>query len=143
MMTGSVPLGTVASGLQHVERCEGGILFGATPILAVVPAPLLLVRESFIQKALPGWVVGFIGIALLMVSFMVTKASNHIPGIVGTFIGPLGHNWVAIHTRLQTMPKPKATSTGSVIFGAVIQIPLTFAVEAYLALARTRGQSRQ
>ncbi len=92
MMTGSVPLGTIASGRQHVERGEGGILFGATPILAVVPAPLFLVRESFIQKALPGWAAGFIGIALLMVSSMVTKASNHIPGIVVTLIVPLGHN---------------------------------------------------
>ena len=84
-------MGTVANGRQHLERVEGGIPFGATPILAVVPAPLFLARKSFIQKALPGGAVGLIGIALLMVSSVVTKASNHIPGIVVTLTSPLGY----------------------------------------------------
>ena len=139
VLTCAIPFGTVAWGQQHIESGMGGILFGTMPILAVLLAPLLLAEETFTRRALIGGVVGFAGIILLMGPSVVANAGDQILGIVVTFLGPMSHTLGAIYTRRQTDLNPRAMVTGSMIFGSVALVPLSFAVESPLTLSPGMG----
>lgn len=134
VLTGAIPFATVAWGQQHIESGMGGILFGTMPILAVVLAPLFLAEETFTRKALFGGVVGLAGIILLMGPSVLANAGDQILGIVITFLGPCSHTLGAIYARRQTDLKPQAMVTGSMIVATLFLVPLTFVVEAPLAL---------
>lgn len=134
LLTGAIPFGAISWGQQHIESGMGGILFGTMPILAVVLAPLFLEEESFNRRRLAGGVIGLAGIILLIGPSVLANAGDQVLGIIVTFMAPFSHTLGAIYARKQANLTPPAMATGQMLFGAVILVPLAFAVEAPLDL---------
>jgi len=134
MLTAAIPFGTIAWGQQYIESGMGGILFGTMPILSVVLAPIFLAEEIFTRKRLAGSVIGLVGIILLIGPSVLANASDQSLAIAITFLAPLSHTLGAIYARRQAGLTPPTMAAGQMIFGALILIPLAFAVETPLSL---------
>lgn len=140
LLTGAIPFGTISWGQQHIASGMGGILFGTMPILSVVLAPVFLAEETFTKRRLVGALIGFAGIVLLIGPSVLANAGDQVLGMFVTFLAPLSHTLGAIYARRQSAGlTPPTMATGQMLFGAVILIPLAFAVEQPLAMDPSPG----
>jgi drug/metabolite transporter (DMT)-like permease len=135
LLTGAIPFAAISWGQQHIASGMGGILFGTMPIMAVVLAPVFLAEETFTRRRLVGGVIGFAGIVLLIGPSVFANAGDQVLGMIVTFCGPLSHTLGAIYARKQTGLAPPVMTTGQMVFGGAILIPLAFAAEAPLSLS--------
>jgi drug/metabolite transporter (DMT)-like permease len=129
VMTAAIPFGTVAWGQQHIESGLAGILFGTSPIMSVILAPLFLKEESLTSRRLIGSIIGFIGIVVLIGPSVLANATDQILGGIITLLAPISHTLGAIYARHHPKLAPPAMATGQMIFGSIILLPLAFYFE--------------
>jgi drug/metabolite transporter (DMT)-like permease len=129
VLTAAIPFGTVAWGQQHIESGLAGILFGTSPIMSVILAPLFLKEESLTSRRLIGSIIGFIGIVVLIGPSVLANATDQILGGIITLLAPISHTLGAIYARHHPKLAPPAMATGQMIFGSIILLPLAFYFE--------------
>ena len=134
VLTAAILFGTVAWGQQHIESGLAGILFGTSPIISVILAPLFLKEESLTSRRLMGSIIGFIGIVVLIGPSVLANATDQILGGVITLLAPISHTLGAIYARHHPKLAPPAMATGQMIFGSIILLPLAFYFENSLEI---------
>ncbi|MFL2806990.1 MAG: DMT family transporter [Paracoccaceae bacterium] len=134
VLTAAIPFGTVAWGQQHIESGLAGILFGTSPIMSVILAPLFLKEERLTSRRLIGSIIGFIGIVILIGPSVLANATDQILGGLITLLAPISHTLGAIYARHHPKLAPPAMATGQMIFGSVILLPLAFYFENSLEI---------
>ena len=134
VLTAAIPFGTVAWGQQHIESGLAGILFGTSPIMSVILAPLFLKEESLTSRRLIGSIIGFIGIVVLIGPSVLANATDQILGGAITLLAPISHTLGAIYARHHPKLAPPAMATGQMIFGSIILLPLAFYFENSLEI---------
>ena len=129
VLTAAIPFGTVAWGQQHIESGLAGILFGTSPIMSVILAPLFLKEERLTSRRLIGSIIGFMGIVILIGPSVLANATDQLLGGLITLLAPISHTLGAIYARHHPKLAPPAMATGQMIFGSVILLPLAFYFE--------------
>lgn len=128
-VAGAVTL--LAWGQQHVSSAFAGITMGSIPLM-ILPLAYLFSRDEGIgARRILGFVVGFIGLAILIgpKAFQSSGADLESLGRLACIACCLMYAIGSIVTRRSPQMPPLAFAAGSLWVGAVILVPIAFWVE--------------
>ncbi len=139
-----VPFFLITWGMQFVSSGIAGLLMGAIPLMMVVAAHVFLPNESLTMPKAFGFVLGFIGILLLMLpkaSFGEFLQSDALIGELAVLLGCLCYVAHSITAKRMGFHDPVLQTAAVCLLGAVLGVaialvraPIDFSVIPQAAL---------
>jgi len=120
----AVPYSLITWGEQYIPSGLASLLQATTPLFTVLLAQLWTADERITVGKAIGVLLGFAGVALLMLPDLQSGVRASLPGQLAIVGSSLCYAWTAIYARrwLQGQP-PLASATGQLTMGAAFALP--------------------
>ena len=117
----------ISWGQQSIDSGLAGILMAANPLVTLVLAHLMVPDEQMTRKKLAGFVIGFLGVILLI----GPESLQHLRGVEGTMLAQLAvlsggicYSMASIMARLKPESSALVASTAVLLIASVIMLPV-------------------
>jgi drug/metabolite transporter (DMT)-like permease len=120
----AVPYMLITWGEQYISSGLASLLQATTPLFTVLLAQLWARDERITVARATGVLVGFAGVALLMLPDLQSGVRASLPGQLAIVGSSLCYAWTAIYARRWLQGQPPLTSaTGQLTMGAAFTLP--------------------
>jgi len=131
-----IPYGLINWGELYISSALAAILTGTMPLFTVILAHFWSKDERMDWYKAAGVVVGFLGVVVLLAPDVREGIVHNIAGDLAVMGAGLSYAIAAVFARRHlTGHEPAVLSTGMLLAGFILTVPLAFAFERPLALA--------
>ncbi len=131
-----IPYGLINWGELYISSALAAILTGTMPLFTVILAHFWSKDERMDWYKAAGVVVGFLGVVVLLAPDVRGGIVHNIAGDLAVMGAGLSYAIAAVFARRHlTGHEPAVLSTGMLLAGFILTVPLAFAFERPLALA--------
>jgi len=131
-----IPYGLINWGELYISSALAAILTGTMPLFTVILAHFWSKDERMDWYKAAGVVIGFLGVVVLLAPDVREGIVHNIAGDLAVMGAGLSYAIAAVFARRHlTGHEPAVLSTGMLLAGFVITVPLAFAFERPLTLA--------
>ena len=131
-----IPYGLINWGELYISSALAAILTGTMPLFTVILAHFWSKDERMGWYKAAGVVVGFLGVVVLLAPDVREGIVHNIAGDLAVMGAGLSYAIAAVFARRHlTGHEPAVLSTGMLLAGFILTVPLAFAFERPLALA--------
>jgi len=131
LLNNAIPFALFGWGQTHIASGLASILNATTPIWGVVVAHFLTADERMTPRKLAGVLLGFGGVATMigpsLLSSIGTNALAQLACVVASLSYALAAVWARRFRRLGI--SPFSVTTGQLTAGAIMMLPVSFAVD--------------
>jgi drug/metabolite transporter (DMT)-like permease len=131
-----IPYGLINWGELYISSALAAILTGTMPLFTVILAHFWSKDERMDWYKAAGVVIGFLGVVVLLAPDVREGIVHNIAGDLAVMGAGLSYAIAAVFARRHlTGHEPAVLSTGMLLAGFILTVPLAFAFERPLALA--------
>jgi drug/metabolite transporter (DMT)-like permease len=135
-LSGALPYVLIAWGEQHIHSSLAALLQATMPIFTVILALFLADDERLTRTALLGVVLGFVGVAVLMLPDLRQGLRANLLGQLTVVISSASYAGATVFARNRLRGQPPLTSTmGQLTTGALFTLPLSLIIDRPFALS--------
>ncbi|MGD2039317.1 MAG: EamA family transporter [Anaerolineae bacterium] len=130
LLSGVVPYSLVAWSEQFIPSSLASLLQATLPLFTVVLAHFMIADERLQSRRILGVLVGFVGVALLMLPALQSGVRGSILGQLAMVASSISYALSTIYARnrLRDQP-PLVTATGQFTMGLLFILPLVLILE--------------
>lgn len=131
LLNNAIPFSLIVWGQQHIASGVASILNSSTPLFTVIFAHVLTSDERMTGGKLPGVLVGFAGVAVMIGTDALRNLGVHTAAHFMCLAGAVSYAFAGIYgRRFRAMGiTPMSTATGQVIASSVILVPLVMVID--------------
>lgn len=136
VLNGAIPWSLITWGEQYISSSLAALLQATMPIFTVILANFLVHDERITPVKIVGIVVGFVGVAVLMLPDLRQGLQSNLWGQLAVVASSLCYAGATIFARNRlTGQPPLASATGQLTMGALFMVPLVLLVDRPVALS--------
>jgi drug/metabolite transporter (DMT)-like permease len=129
ILSGAVPWTLISWGEQYISSGLASLLQATMPLFTVILAHLLAADEPITWRKLSGVVVGFLGVAVLMIPDLREGLHTHVLGQLAIVASSISYGAAALFARQRLRGQHALLSTtGQLTMGAVFMVPISLVV---------------
>ncbi len=125
LLTTAVPFTGIAWGQRYIDSGLAGIIYGTIPIFTVLFAHFLTADERFTARRGMGVAVGLGGVVLIFGPAALAGIGDSLLGSALTLMAATSHALGAIYVRRCRHLSPVVLTSGQLVCGALILVPLS------------------
>ncbi len=132
LLSSAIPFFLIAWGTQYASSAIAGILMGTIPLSVLGFAHLFLPDEKFSKNKAVGFMIGFVGLLLIIKPGAETIAAEHrmeLIGILAIFIASLCYALNSVVTRKMPAASNVDKATAVVTTAAILLLLMTLSLE--------------
>jgi len=135
-LSGALPYVLISWGEQYIHSSLAALLQATMPIFTIILAQFLGNDERLRWTAAAGVVLGFVGVAVLMVPDLRYGFGDNLLGQIAIIVSSVSYAGATIFARnhLRGQP-PLASTTGQMTMGALFTVPLSLLIDRPFALS--------
>ncbi len=135
-LSGALPYVLISWGEQHIHSSLAALLQATMPIFTVILARFLGRDEHLTWRAALGVLVGFVGVAVLMLPDLREGLRANLLGQLAIIASSVSYASATIFARNRLRGQPPLASTmGQMTTGACFTVPLSLLIDRPLALS--------
>lgn len=134
--SGALPYVLISWGEQHINSSLAALLQATMPIFTVILASFLGDDERLTRTAVLGVLVGFLGVAVLMLPDLQQGLRANLLGQLAIMASSVCYAGATVFARNRLRAQPPLTSTmGQMTMGALFTVPLSLFIDQPFALS--------
>ena len=130
LLTTAIPFTGIAWGQRYIDSGLAGIIYGTIPIFTVLFAHFLTADERFTARRGVGVAVGLGGVVLIFGPAALAGVGDSLLGSAVTLMAAISHALGAIYVRRCRHLSPIARTSGQLVCGMFILVPLSLIFDA-------------
>ena len=135
-LNGAIPWSLITWGEQYIPSSLAALLQATMPIFTVILAHFLVHDERITPVKIVGIVVGFVGVATLVLPDLRQGLQTNVWGQLAVVASSLSYAGATIFARNRlTGQPPLASATGQLTMGALFMVPLVLLVDRPVGLS--------
>jgi drug/metabolite transporter (DMT)-like permease len=136
ILSGTLPYALISWGEQYIDSGLAALLQATMPIFTVILAMFLANDDRLTGTAVFGVVLGFVGVAVLMLPDLRQGLHADILGQLAIVAASVSYAAAAVFARNRLRGQPPLTSTmGQMTMGAVFALPLSLVIDRPFAIS--------
>ena len=133
LFSNAIPFSLLSWGQIHVTSGFAGIAMAVVPLVVLPMSHYLVPNQKMTKVKLIGFIVGFIGIIILIgpSAFEVTNNNTIISAQIACILASVCYATGSIITKLTPPVNLVSFTSCSLLFSSLIMVPLSFAIDGF------------